>query len=94
MDLECVYNPCQDIISKSRADNVFVFPVCNLFFSSPVDLLMYYLLPYGLCPEGLSEHSMRLLSDLFLLKNSERDYVIYNGDGKIKIEGKKYCRIL
>ena len=94
----CVYNLHTDSLSNittSDSDrNIEAFPVCNLIFANPVDLLMYFFVPYRVYPEGLSERSIELLSDLTVLKDSNREYVMYDGDGKIKFEGGRLLKDL
>lgn len=86
IDIEIDMNWPNALVSGAK---IFVFPVCNLAAVSPMDLLRYYFVPFAMCPEGLSEEAMYLLSDLSVLKSSTDDYVDYDDSGeKIVIKGR------
>ncbi len=72
----------------------YIFPVNNLSFADPTDLLINILVPYELCPKGLSDKAKELFSDLVLLRKIDKDYVVYSTDEKTKFALKKLWRIL
>lgn len=67
----------------------YIFPVNNLSFADPTDLLINILVPYELCPKGLSDKAKELFSDLVLLRKIDKDYVVYSTDEKTKFALKK-----
>ncbi len=62
----------------------YVFPVNNLSFDDSTDLLMNILIPYELCPKGLSGAAKDLFTDLILLKKINKDYVVYDSNNTCK----------
>lgn len=66
---------------------VKVAPVINLKYSTIPEFIVKYLIPYGMCPDGLSSEDVNCLSDLtiFYKRNSECIYIdeqgkfIFNG---------------
>lgn len=96
LELKCAYKPRTDVLTTNVRSNaeIIVFPVCNLFFANPIDLLMYNFLTFGMCPEGLSDRSKELMCDLSILKKHNGGYVIYDGGGKITMEGGRLLKDL
>ena len=66
---------------------VKVAPVINLKYSTIPEFIVKYLIPYGMCPDGLSSEDVNCLSDLtiFYKRNSECIYI--NEQGKFIFNG-------
>ncbi|MEE1079194.1 MAG: hypothetical protein UIC64_09135 [Agathobacter sp.] len=63
-ELEVAYNPYDDSISMELDNPAIIIPVVNLEYSYVNELLVNYLVPLGMCLEGLSLEATNCLSDL------------------------------
>ena len=64
MELDVAYNPYEDKITMDPDVSAVVIPIVNLDYSYIEELLVNYLVPYGLCPDTLSDEMVDCLSDL------------------------------
>ncbi len=86
------YNPMSnDSFGIIHYIGVYAIPVIDLSFDNSTDLLINILIPYELCPKGLSAKEKELFSDLILLKKINKEYgsdsILYlNNTLKFKIE--------
>lgn len=55
----------------------YIFPVNNLSFDDLTDLLINILVPFDMCPEDAADEAKALFADLVLLKNMNKEYVVY-----------------
>lgn len=81
------YAPDKDKIICGPEVGVVVIPIVNLEYSHINELLVKYLVPYGLCPDNLSADMVKCLSDLTTLNKrfpgslylTEKNEVLFNG---------------
>lgn len=66
-ELDVAYDPYSDKITMEPTVSAIVIPIVNLDFSCINELLVKYLVPYGLCPENLSAKMVQCLADLITI---------------------------
>ena len=86
-DLEVAYNPYTDRPILKSNILVVIFPIVNLDYSYANELLVKYLIPYGFCPDELTEDAAYCFSDLSKLNQKVSDILNLKEDGKILFKG-------
>lgn len=73
-----LYVPSIDrVLTGANGRNRYLFPVNNLSFENLTELLINILVPLDLCPEEAADEAKALFADLVLLKNMNKEYVVY-----------------
>lgn len=86
-DLEVAYNPYTDKLTVEPNIEACIIPIVNLQYDSLSELLLNYLVPFGMRPIGLSEESTNCLSDMVELYKVDEEIFSLLDDGKIGFYG-------
>lgn len=86
---EVVYYPCTDTLTLNTDVSIKIIPVVKLYYTTSNELLMRYLVPFGLCPEKLSEEAIFCLHDMVQLYMFDHDIIRLSDEVKISFQGVK-----
>lgn len=90
LELDVAYNPYSDKITMEPTVSAIVIPIVNLDFSYISELLVNYLVPYGICPEDLSNEMFYCLSDLITICKKWPDSLFINEEKKVIFSGGRF----
>lgn len=89
LDLEVAYSPSADTVTLETHVRVLIIPVINLEYRNTNELLMQYLIPFGLCPDNLTDEAMFCLSDMTEIYKLDSNIIRLSDVGKRLVFGYK-----
>lgn len=89
-ELEVAYDLYDDIISMKPDSPAIIIPILNLKYTYVNELLIRYLVPYGLCPKGLSVELAHCLSDLVTIYKKYPESLYITTENKVAFCGGEY----
>ena len=90
---KCIYDPMSGMarmINKDVNEMVTVIPEISLYYCSVKELLVKYMIPFGLCPESLDEKGRQCLSDLSVCYKKDPNLIALTSSGSIIFSGSSY----
>ena len=81
------YDPFMNQFIPEKDIPVVVIPVAELEYVNTNELLVKYLVPCAVCPDGLSVEMVNCLSDLVILYQHYPEYLSITYEGKIQLRG-------
>lgn len=90
LKLEVAYDPYKDMITMEPGVSAVVIPILNLDCSYVDELLVKYLVPYEMYPDGLSIEMGNCLSDLVSIYKRFPDSLFITKDNKVAFCGGKF----
>lgn len=88
-NMKIAFDPFSETISRNEGETAIVIPILNLQYTNPAELLVNYLVLYGMCPDGLSAEMMNCLSDLIEIKRRFPDSLTLK-ENKVSFCGGEY----
>lgn len=90
LELEVAYNPNTYTFVRNIASPAIIIPIINLKYENYNELLIRYLVPYGMCPDFLSAASKCCLSDLITIYKKFPQSLDLTTENKVIFSGGKY----
>lgn len=90
LELEVAYNPCSDSITMELEKPAIIIPILNLEYANIPELLVNYLVPYGMCPNELSGPMVNCLSDLVTIYSKYPDSIYVTTGNQVAFCGGRY----
>ena len=90
LELEVAYDPYEDNPSMELEIPAIIIPILNLDYADVNELLVNYLVPYGMCPNDLSIEMVHCLSDLMIIHKRYPESLCITGENKVAFCGGKY----
>ena len=90
LELEVAYDPYSDDISMKLEKPATIIPILNLDYTYVNELLVDYLVPYGMCPNDLSIEMVQCLSDLVTIYKRYPGSLYITAENKVAFCGGKY----